>query len=751
MTTTGLIQSLLPRLLLAGIALHVSTAGFPVNAQTGMCLVIDQGRSGYFASGKLYRIDMENGSIRTTTGALAINAFCPRFSPDGNKFAYTSNGNHVYVCDLDGNVLHDFDARGGFLSWTTGGIWTHPNYKKTGVFYKYDAVTGKQIKKYSFNLPSYTAFVSQNETAIGSFYRELSNETGAILLDDNNKLVHFGEGCSCCPSPNGQMFTNNLHNHQTMKVWNRNRKELHYLKMWEILPYPRDGHSWNAQSFSGNSNKHIIIPCGKKGPHELQQYGSTVPWVYNLESGEAFCFHTNPNADVFWFPYDYYHGKIPTGEEPRAARIIITPTSATVLINDSVQFAGIVEDRNGRALSPQPVISWAVSGGGSMSRNTFNAGGSIGGPYTVTATVGTIKSMARVTVADAVVRVNCGTNGNGFDVNGWERDDDYILAHDPSNDSNWSTTIAVSTISNAAPAQVYKSAYHRDHTYTFPDMIDGIYIIRIHFADQYSAPKRTMTYVANGRALLRNFSITDEAGVNQALVKDLPYMVSSGNGLTLVCKGSGGDVFECGLEILKTGDAPAQKAISFVRPVPGSTYYLGDDCEIAWNGNPDSLTVLDLKVSGDEGLTWNRINTSSIDPGINGSGTYTWRIDTVQTEDGGVSPVGDKVLLKLSDYNNPYEDIMGYITIRYPAAALRCGRRPAGSGSVRFAANTVRIDAHPQTILSTSIGSLDGRILRYRLCEEQRATIATAQLPPGLYLLAIETGGKKQRLPFVVP
>ena len=751
MTTLRLVKSSLPRLLLAGIALHVSNAVFPVNAQTGMCLVIDQGRSGYWASGKLYRIDMHDGSIRTTTGALAENAFCPRFSPDGNRFAFTRNGNHVYICDLDGNVLHDFDARGGFLSWTTGGIWTHPNYKNTGDFYKYDPVTGKQIRKYSFNVPSYTAYVSQNETAIGTFYRENSNETGAILLDDNNKLVHFGPGCSCCPSPNGQMFTNNLHNHQTMKVWNRNRKELYYLRMWEILPYPRNGYSWNAQSFSSNSNKHIIIPCGKKGPHELQQYGSTVPWVYNLESGEAFCFHTNPNADVFWFPYDYYDGKVPGSEETRAAWIKITPERATVSVNESVQFTGTVEDRDGRALSPQPAISWTVSGGGSMSHNTFNAGSSPGGPFTVTATCGAVTTTAQVTVAETVVRVNCGTNGNGFDVDGWERDDGYITGHDPSNDHNWSGTIALSGAGNAAPAEVYKSVYHRDHTYTFPDVADGTYIIRIHFADEHSSTQRNMTYIVNGRAILRDFSITDEAGVNQALIKDIPFTVSSGNGLTLACKGAGGDVFECGLEILKTGDAPAQKVISFVKPVPGSTWHMGDECEIAWEGNPDSLTVLDLKVSVDDGLTWTRINTSSIDPGINGSGTFTWRIGTVETEEGEVSPVGDRVLLKVSDYNNPYEDVVGYITIHNQAATLRCGTQPAGGGSVQLTAGAVRIEAHPQAILSVGIAKPNGTILRYGLCEDTRATIATTQLPRGLYLLVVETGGRKQRLPFVVP
>jgi hypothetical protein len=248
-----------------------------------------------------------------TSGVLATNAFSPRFSPDGSGFAFTRNDSLAVLCDINGRQKSSFKCIGGQLSWTKSGIWIHP--KDTGLFVLHDINDGHVIRELkNDSLNSYTAYVSYNETAIGTHFKEKGNSLGAILLDDNNRKVHFGSGCSPGVSPDGQLFTNNLWEkgmeHQTMKIWRRDSTVAYYLKLWEILDYPQEGYSWNDQTWSGTSNDYVIIPAGKKGPDPYQQYGSTVPWIYNVKTGKASCFHRDKEADVFWFPYDYYDGKV---------------------------------------------------------------------------------------------------------------------------------------------------------------------------------------------------------------------------------------------------------------------------------------------------------------------------------------------------------------------------------------------------------------------------------------------------------
>ena len=50
-------------------------------------------------------------------------------------------------------------------------------------------------------------------------------------------------------------------------------------------------------------------------------------------------------------------------------------------------------------MSPQPTFTWSVSGGGTISTSgLFTAGSTAGGPFTVTATSGSVSGTASVTV-----------------------------------------------------------------------------------------------------------------------------------------------------------------------------------------------------------------------------------------------------------------------------------------------------------------------------------------------------------------
>ena len=80
--------------------------------------------------------------------------------------------------------------------------------------------------------------------------------------------------------------------------------------------------------------------------------------------------------------------------------ISVTPASASVSPNASQAFAATAFDQFAQPLSPQPSYAWAVSGGGTISSaGVFNAGGSAGGPFSVTASSGGKTGSASVTVA----------------------------------------------------------------------------------------------------------------------------------------------------------------------------------------------------------------------------------------------------------------------------------------------------------------------------------------------------------------
>lgn len=81
--------------------------------------------------------------------------------------------------------------------------------------------------------------------------------------------------------------------------------------------------------------------------------------------------------------------------------IVVTPTSANVIVGATQQFAAVANDQNGNPLSTQPTFTWSVSGGQSMSSSgLFTAGATAGGPFTVTVQGAGASGTASVTVVD---------------------------------------------------------------------------------------------------------------------------------------------------------------------------------------------------------------------------------------------------------------------------------------------------------------------------------------------------------------
>ena len=84
---------------------------------------------------------------------------------------------------------------------------------------------------------------------------------------------------------------------------------------------------------------------------------------------------------------------------PVLATITVSPPNATVMTGSSQQFTVLAIDQFGNNMSPQPMFTWSVEGGGTIDSSGLFASGTVaGGPYTVSVTSGTIGGSASVIV-----------------------------------------------------------------------------------------------------------------------------------------------------------------------------------------------------------------------------------------------------------------------------------------------------------------------------------------------------------------
>jgi len=255
-----------------------------------------------------------------------------------------------------------------------------------------------------------------------------------------------------------------------------------------------------------------------------------------------------------------YVGELWGTQPPQLTSIEVVAAEPSIPSGGATALTAYPRDQHGAPFASD--MNWSVSGGGSMNpasssqaatehTSTFTSDGSEG-TFVVTAESGGVQGTATIEVVSTMlpIRINCGSND--YDVAGWLRDDAFV-----SGGSDWVNPDTVDTqgVVNAAPAAVYQSVRHESpHRYdiTVPD---GVYLLRLHFADKYG--NRSMNYFAEGEQILSDFDIASSAGgSNRALVLDFRVAVSDGDGLQLDAQSSG-DVFEAGIEVLQwTEDEP---------------------------------------------------------------------------------------------------------------------------------------------------------------------------------------------------
>ena len=144
--------------------------------------------------------------------------------------------------------------------------------------------------------------------------------------------------------------------------------------------------------------------------------GSQIP---NLSRwGDYSAMTVDPIDDcTFWYTSEYLKAtgsfnwstriasfKFPscTTAAPVLTTITVAPSSASVQTSATQQFTATGHDQFGQPMSPQPTFTWSVSGGGTIdATGLFTAGATAGGPFTVTATSGSVNGPASVTVTSA--------------------------------------------------------------------------------------------------------------------------------------------------------------------------------------------------------------------------------------------------------------------------------------------------------------------------------------------------------------
>ena len=280
--------------------------------------------------------------------------------------------------------------------------------------------------------------------------------------------------------------------------------------------------------------------------------------------------------------------------------IAVAPTAATINASATQQFTATAKDQFVANLTTQPTFTWSVSGGGTISTaGLYIAGTTAGGPYTVTATSGSVSGTASVTVAaapTAVYQINCGGSAaSPF------KADQYGSGGTARTVTN---TITISGITNPAPAAVYQSERYGNSTYTFPSLTSGAsYTVRLHFAELYqtASGKRKFNVAINGTTVLSSFDIYATAGAAyKAVLKEFTATANSSGQIVVAFTTVTDNATIEGIEIISsTPNSPptvATAATASPNPVTGATA---------------ALSVLGADDKGESNLTYTWATTGT--------------------------------------------------------------------------------------------------------------------------------------------
>lgn len=140
------------------------------------------------------------------------------------------------------------------------------------------------------------------------------------------------------------------------------------------------------------------------------------------------------------------------------ALISVSPTNGLVVPYGIIEFTATVSDSLGTILNPPPPVSWSVNGGGAIDYDgTFVAGANIGGPYTVTASIGNLAAAANLTISSNVNLAFAGVGYNWYSLSS-SNDNSPVVFEDAINDGDLVTSVGLGPNGNEDIFNAYEAA-----------------------------------------------------------------------------------------------------------------------------------------------------------------------------------------------------------------------------------------------------------------------------------------------------
>lgn len=431
-----------------------------------------------------------------------------------------------------------------------------------------------------------------------------------------------------------------------------------------------------------------------------------------------------------------------TVSTPVLTSIDLTPKTATLNLGETLTLTAAPKDQSGNAIDAD--LAWSVDGVGSLStasgnQTVFTAPAAQPGSARITVAQGSVAASADILVVDPSalrIKVNCG----GPQIGEWASDGGYVVASNAGQPFTFTESSDLSSAQGAAPEEIYMTVRHWDHAYSFTDVPNGDYLVRIHFTD--NRPEgRLMNYAIEGTSVLADFSPAQAAGgTYKAIVKEFDVTVSDGNGLQIAAtKGSGTDVFEAGIEVLSAGEA-ASMTVTVSPEYAGQTYQVGQTVPIKWSAGSAIGEVI-IQITVDDGENWLPITgTNSVGRGNDTWGNYPW---TIPESILGTSTVSTNVILRVSSYSDGSKfGESGVFAIASNASAARKPRSPGARGCSVLPLDNGRIalDIGAPGIYEARIISPRGAVVGSRTSLGSGTMLWDTELAPGAYIVQVQAG-----------
>ena len=145
-----------------------------------------------------------------------------------------------------------------------------------------------------------------------------------------------------------------------------------------------DGNSWSTVYTETNGNGGVDdVAFSSINARYVRIYGTKrgTNWGYSIWELEVY-------------------GSAVAADPLELTTLIVSPTSSSVTVGDSVQYTATALDQYGDPFTT--TVSWGVSGGGSIDPAGLFAATSPGGPFTVTGSAGGLNATAQLTVTEVV-------------------------------------------------------------------------------------------------------------------------------------------------------------------------------------------------------------------------------------------------------------------------------------------------------------------------------------------------------------